>query len=188
MGAGGCLRGERPDSLHTTPGKRNAREWTHRAATGTNTPRASAVARPDDRFRGPTAKRHALETFRVLAKGDLDADSALASAMGCPPPPRSLTPLLRPLSNQRGLLREGAALPRLSAGRSAEAATRWSRGCRCRRTAAARPRVPGGRRCGSLRGGDKAGAARRTTRGQTPAVSSKSGSCQEPSKAGASGP
>ena len=35
---------------------------------------------------------------------------------------------------------------RTSAGSSAEAATRWSRGCWCRRTAAARPRVPRGRR------------------------------------------
>ena len=45
------------DSLHTSPGKRNARERTHRAATDTKTPRASAVARPDDRFRGPTDPR-----------------------------------------------------------------------------------------------------------------------------------
>jgi hypothetical protein len=32
----------------------------------------------------------ALATFRVLAKDDLDADAALASAVGCLPPPRPL--------------------------------------------------------------------------------------------------
>jgi hypothetical protein len=31
-------------------------------------------------------------TFRVLAKGDFDGDAALASAVGSPQPPRSLTP------------------------------------------------------------------------------------------------
>src|SRR5436305_411922 len=31
-------------------------------------------------------------TFRVLAEGDPDVDAALASAVGCSPPPRSLTP------------------------------------------------------------------------------------------------
>ena len=49
----------------------------------------------------------ALATFRVLAKGDLDADAALASAVGCPPPPRSLTPPRRPLSDQRGRAARG---------------------------------------------------------------------------------
>ena len=46
-------------------------------------------------------------TFRVLAKGDLDADAALASTVDCPPPPRSLTPPRRPLSNQRGRAARG---------------------------------------------------------------------------------
>jgi hypothetical protein len=36
-------------------------------------------------------------TFRVLAKGDLDAPAALASGGGLPLPPRSLTPPRRPL-------------------------------------------------------------------------------------------
>ena len=40
-------------------------------------------------------------TFRVLAEGDADVDAALASAVGCSPPPRSLTPPRRPLSDQR---------------------------------------------------------------------------------------
>ena len=34
-----------------------------------------------------------MATFRVLAKGDLDASVALASAVGSSPPLRSLTPL-----------------------------------------------------------------------------------------------
>src|ERR1700747_1702239 len=46
-------------------------------------------------------------TFRVLAKGDLDANAALASPVGCPPPPRSLTPARQPLSNQRGRAARG---------------------------------------------------------------------------------
>ena len=41
-------------------------------------------------------------TFRVLAEGDPDVDAALASAVGCSPPPRSLTPPRPPLSDQRG--------------------------------------------------------------------------------------
>ncbi len=40
-------------------------------------------------------------TFRVLAEGDPDVDAALASAVGCSPPPRSLTPPRPPLSDQR---------------------------------------------------------------------------------------
>jgi hypothetical protein len=38
-----------------------------------------------------------MATFRVLAKRDLDADAALASAVGCPPPPGPRTPPVRPL-------------------------------------------------------------------------------------------
>ena len=53
-------------------------------------------------------------TFRVLAKATSTSDAALAPAVGCPPPPRSLTPPRRPLSNQRVVVHEGAALPRLS--------------------------------------------------------------------------
>ena len=49
----------------------------------------------------------ALATFRVLVRGDLDADAALASAVGCPPPLRPLTPPRRPLSNQRGRATRG---------------------------------------------------------------------------------
>ena len=40
-------------------------------------------------------------TFRVLAERDADVDAALASAVGCSPPPRSLTPPRPPLSDQR---------------------------------------------------------------------------------------
>jgi hypothetical protein len=78
--------------------------------------RAPHRARPHYRIGLPAAPKRtsATATFRVLAKGDLDADAALASAVGCPPPPSSLTPLRRPLSFQRGVLREGAALPTLS--------------------------------------------------------------------------
>jgi hypothetical protein len=47
-----------------------------------------------------------MATFRVLAKGDLDADAALASAVVCPPP-RSLTPARRRLSDQRGRAARG---------------------------------------------------------------------------------
>ena len=49
--------------------------------------------------RGLRAQR---ATFRVLAEGEPDVDAALASAVGCPPPPRSVTPLRPPLSDQRG--------------------------------------------------------------------------------------
>jgi hypothetical protein len=50
-------------------------------------------------------------TFRILAERDPDVDAALASAMGCSPLPRSLTPPRPPLSDQRGraALRCGAA-------------------------------------------------------------------------------
>lgn len=53
-------------------------------------------------------------TFRILAVGDPDVDAALASAVGCSPPPRSLTPPRPPLSDRGAVLREAAALPRLS--------------------------------------------------------------------------
>ena len=49
--------------------------------------------------RGVPAQR---ATFRVLAEGDPDVDAALASAMGCSPLPRSLTPPRPPLSDQKG--------------------------------------------------------------------------------------
>ena len=42
-------------------------------------------------------RRHSL----VLAEGDPNGDAALASAVSCPPPPRSLTPPRPPLSDQR---------------------------------------------------------------------------------------
>jgi hypothetical protein len=48
-----------------------------------------------------------LATFRVLAKGDFDGDAALASAVGSPQPPTSLTPPRRPLSEQRGRAARG---------------------------------------------------------------------------------
>ena len=49
--------------------------------------------------RGLRAQR---ATFRVLAEGDPDVDAALASAVGCSPPPRSLTPPRPPLSDPEG--------------------------------------------------------------------------------------
>ena len=52
----------------------------------------SGIARP------PSAKA----TFRVLAEGDPDVDAPLASAVGCSPPPRSLTPPRPPRSDQSG--------------------------------------------------------------------------------------
>ena len=52
--------------------------------------------------RGLRAQR---ATFRVLAEGDPDVDAALASAVSCSPPPRSLTPPRPPLSDQRAVLR-----------------------------------------------------------------------------------
>ena len=61
--------------------------------------------------RGLRAQR---ATFRVLAEGDPDVDAALASAVSCSPPPRSLTPPRPPLSDQRGRAARAAALPRLS--------------------------------------------------------------------------
>ena len=61
------------------------------------------------RARSSEARRATSRTARA-ARG-----SALASAVGCSPPPRSLTPPRRPRSQTRGaVLREGAALPRLS--------------------------------------------------------------------------
>ena len=53
-----------------------------------------------------------MATFRVLAKGDVEADAALASEVGCPPALRSLTPAPGERSQSRGAV--GAALPRLS--------------------------------------------------------------------------
>ena len=79
---------------------------------------------PLDRYlrQPPRVRMTASATFRVLAKGDLDAHAALASAVGCAPPPRSLTPPRRPLSNQGVVLHEGAALPRLADSGSETAA------------------------------------------------------------------
>ena len=101
----------------------------------------------DERFRIRTARlpAAALATFRVLAKGDLDADAVLASAVGCAPPPRSLTPPRRPLSTRGVVLREGAALPRLSASGTVEGGAPRSRECCCFRE------------CGSVRAATKAG-------------------------------
>jgi len=52
--------GETPDSLHASRTKRNAPERRNRASTGTNATRTSAIARPDDRFRGPAAERRTI--------------------------------------------------------------------------------------------------------------------------------
>ena len=75
-------------------------------------------ARPvGDRFRltRSPAFASALATFRVWPAA-LDIDAALAYAVGCPAPPRSLTPTRRPLSDRRAVLRDATALPRLSGG------------------------------------------------------------------------
>ena len=66
--------------------------------------------------RGLRAQR---ATFRVLAEGDPNVDATLASAVGCSPPPRSLTPPRPPLSDPEGPCCAAAALPRLSAWSSA---------------------------------------------------------------------
>src|SRR5437763_667878 len=60
--------------------------WFHRATQGLQAQRA---------------------TFRILAERDPDVDAALASAVGCSPPPRSLTPPRPPLSDQRGRVARG---------------------------------------------------------------------------------
>ena len=73
--------------------------------------------------RGLRAQR---ATFRVLAEGDPDVDAALASAVSCSPPPRSLTPPRPPLSDQRGRAARLRALPRLSGSRSFANAGKWS--------------------------------------------------------------
>jgi hypothetical protein len=67
-----------------------------------------------------------MATFRVLAERDPDADAALASAVGCPPPPRSLTPPRRPLSDQRGRAARGCGAAEIVRFRQRG---RWRRGC-----------------------------------------------------------
>ena len=62
-------------------------------------PRVSFIAFVPSGIAGPASAK---ATFRVLAEGDPDVDAALASAVGCPPPPRSLTPPRPPLSDQTG--------------------------------------------------------------------------------------
>ena len=54
-----------------------------------------------------------LATFRILAEGDPDVDAALASAVGCSPPPRSLTPPRPPLSDQRSRAARGCGAPQI---------------------------------------------------------------------------
>ncbi len=75
----------------------------------------------DRASRGLRAQR---ATFSVLVEGDPDVDAALASAVGCSPPPRSLTPPRAPLSDPEGpccAAAAAAALPRLSDTGSAAA-------------------------------------------------------------------
>ena len=55
-----------------------------------------------------------MATFRALAKGDLGADAGLASAGGLPAAAGVADAARRPFSEQRAVLGEGAALPRLS--------------------------------------------------------------------------
>src|ERR1700733_12306768 len=97
-----CLRCRTDISF---PARRGPRTRTARS------PRTIAFALP-----AATSRTIELAIFRVLAKGDLDAGAALASAVGCPPlasavgcppPRRSLTPPRRPLSSQRGRAARG---------------------------------------------------------------------------------
>ena len=74
--------------------------------------------------RGLRAQR---ATFRVLAEGDPDVDAALASAVSCSPPPRSLTPPRPPLSDQRGRAARGCGAAQIVRKRWRD---RWRRrGC-----------------------------------------------------------
>lgn len=67
-----------------------------------------------------------MATFRVLAS--FDADAALASAVGCPAPPRSLRPPRRPVSDQRSRAARGcgaAEIVRLRKRSSPGSASEW---------------------------------------------------------------
>jgi len=88
-------------------------------------------------------------TFRVLAEGDPDVDAALASAVGCSPPPRSLTPAaataLRPEGPSCARLRRRPDCPTavaLSGGRRIHVVARSDiEQQRGRRPAATRDRI-----------------------------------------------
>ncbi|MGA8333625.1 MAG: hypothetical protein WB761_02690, partial [Solirubrobacteraceae bacterium] len=98
------------------------RSSTHTQATGRRSRAHGVHYVADVVIRGPrviafvvyahASQAIALATFRVLAKGDVEADAALASEVGCPPALRSLTPAPGERSQSRGAV--GAALPRLS--------------------------------------------------------------------------
>ena len=64
---------------------------------------------PHDRIHPfkPPASRDRFRDIPRPGQGDLDADAALAPAVGGPPSPRSLTPPRRPLSNQEGRAARG---------------------------------------------------------------------------------
>jgi hypothetical protein len=72
------------------------------AARGTPGTRSSVRPRVSFNRSCCTGPASAKAAFRVLAEGDPDVNAAPASAVGCSPPPRSLTPTRPPLSDQRG--------------------------------------------------------------------------------------
>jgi hypothetical protein len=84
---------------HLQAAQRDARHTLRREAQGSIAFVPSGIA-------GPASAK---PTLRVLAEGDPDVDAALASAVSCSPPPRSLTPPRPPLPDQR---RRAARLPR----------------------------------------------------------------------------
>jgi hypothetical protein len=86
--------------------------------------------RPDERFR----RRRAFNRTSATATNRARRCRSRATALCRRRSPSGTTP----------------ARSQLSAGSSVESTRRWSRGCRCRGTAAASPRVPRGRRSSSL--------------------------------------
>lgn len=95
----------------TSPGRAEGRQIQARARGR----RASFIAFVHRTSRG---RASAKATIRVLADGDPHVNAPLVSAMGCLPRPRSLTPPHHRSQTRGTVLREGAALPRLSDSRS----------------------------------------------------------------------
>ena len=125
----------------TSPGRAKGRR-THARVRGRGCPSICLFHRAS---RGLRAQR---ATLRVLAEGDPDVDAALASAVSCPPPPRSLTPPRPPLPDERGRAARLRRCPDCP-----EAATRavpsallmtaaWRRERQRRRARSRRPRLP----------------------------------------------
>jgi hypothetical protein len=89
-----CSDGSPIDSRNSQSQSPNRSQWTRLFCRHT----------PYERF--DPGHRHGMRyvfgDIPCLARDDLDVDAALAYAVGCPAPPRSLTPTRRPLSDQRG--------------------------------------------------------------------------------------